>query len=367
MAVSINTTELKTVLEITPASHNIMLVGKHGIGKSRIITDYFEALGRKVVTLFLGQMSDPGDIIGLPALDRNTAAQSAKGGGRTIFYPPWWFPLGNKPIVLFLDELNRARPEILQCIMDLALNKSIAGRSLPAGSQIISAVNEGEEYQLTDLDPALVSRFNVYRFEPTSAEWLLWAAEKKLDKRVIDFISANPDCLDSDGSENRAEGSGLDKGPDRRSWERVSEIVERGGPIDRTMEKIIAGIVGNSAALRFARFARNKQGFDPLLVLRNFNKAKPALEKLPVHELSAVNEGLFRALELEQNEDTLKKYIANLELYIKWLQKTKRSEVLAHWTTLFDSSSYPQAKVAIMSNSHYIFDNMVNFIQNLKV
>ena len=71
-------------------------------------------------------------------------------------------------IVLFLDELNRARPEILQAVYDLALNRTLAGKRLPAGSIVIAAVNEGEEYQLTDLDPALVSRFNLYEFAPNT-------------------------------------------------------------------------------------------------------------------------------------------------------------------------------------------------------
>jgi MoxR-like ATPase len=93
---------------------------------------------------------------------------------------PYWIPIrvkpifdcpgGFPPVVLFLDELNRARPEILQTIMDLTLNKILAGKKLPSGSQIISAVNEGEEYQLTDLDPALISRFNIYYFSPSPAE-----------------------------------------------------------------------------------------------------------------------------------------------------------------------------------------------------
>ena len=146
--------------------------------------------GKKVVTLFLGQMSDPGDIIGLPFLDEKTS--------KTDFRPPYWFPDDGKPVVLFLDQLNRARPEILQCVMDLTLNKTLAGKRLPEGSQIISAVNEGEEYQLTDLDPALLSRFNVYYFKPTVSEWLLWAAEHKIDARVIDFIEKHSDCLEQD-------------------------------------------------------------------------------------------------------------------------------------------------------------------------
>ena len=130
--------------------------------------------------LFFGQMSDPGDLIGLP--DRDSKA------GKTQFLPPFWFPLDNTPVVLFLDELNRARPEILQSVMDLALNKTIAGRKLPEGSRIISAVNNGDEYQLTDLDPALISRFNIYEFKPSAAEWIMWGNKNGIDYRVIGFI-----------------------------------------------------------------------------------------------------------------------------------------------------------------------------------
>ena len=38
MAITINTGDLKTILETTPSTQNILLVGKHGIGKSEIIT-----------------------------------------------------------------------------------------------------------------------------------------------------------------------------------------------------------------------------------------------------------------------------------------------------------------------------------------
>ena len=59
--ININTQDLIKVLDLTPDSQNIMLVGKHGIGKSEILTEYFSKKGMKVTALFLGQMSDPGD------------------------------------------------------------------------------------------------------------------------------------------------------------------------------------------------------------------------------------------------------------------------------------------------------------------
>ena len=63
---TVDSNQLAFILDNTPAEQNIMLVGKHGIGKSRILEDYFSKRGERVVTLFLGQMSDPGDLIGLP-------------------------------------------------------------------------------------------------------------------------------------------------------------------------------------------------------------------------------------------------------------------------------------------------------------
>lgn len=70
--VNANITELTELLNITPEEQNIMLVGNHGIGKSEILTEYFSAKGMPVIALFLGQMSDPGDLIGIPTKNEAT-------------------------------------------------------------------------------------------------------------------------------------------------------------------------------------------------------------------------------------------------------------------------------------------------------
>ena len=52
--IKINISTLEYILKITPSEQNIMLVGRHGIGKSKILESYFTRQGLKVVTLFLG-------------------------------------------------------------------------------------------------------------------------------------------------------------------------------------------------------------------------------------------------------------------------------------------------------------------------
>lgn len=355
MAININTKELRNLLESTPPSHNIMLSGKHGIGKSKIITDFFTAKGQKVVTLFLGQMSDPGDLIGLPNKDEET--------GKTIFMPPYWFPTDGQPVVLFLDELNRARPEILQTIMDLALNRKLAGRELPAGSRIVSAVNDGEEYQLTDLDPALVSRFNIYNFRPTTGEWLLWASQAGIDKHVTEFIENNNRMLDGDGAATESSSS-LEKTPDRRGWERVSDILKNTTTITGTTKKVVAGIVGAKAAAEFFESFNQSSVISAESVLKDIDRQKPTLEKYPVHDLAIVNESIFRCIE-NGKQGAEDKTAENLLKYMSWLVLSGKRESMAHFCSIFEGATYTKANLFMMSKAPKCFKTITDFIKNL--
>ena len=355
MAININTKELRNLLESTPPSHNIMLSGKHGIGKSQIITNFFEAKGMKVVALFLGQMSDPGDLIGLPNKDEET--------GKTVFMPPYWFPTDGQPVVLFLDELNRARPEILQTIMDLALNRKLAGRELPAGSRIVSAVNDGEEYQLTDLDPALVSRFNIYNFRPTTGEWLLWASQAGIDKHVTEFIENNNRMLDGDGAATESSSS-LEKTPDRRGWERVSDILKNTPTITGTTKKVVAGIVGAKAAAEFFESFSQSSVISAESVLKDFDRQKPMLEKYPVHDLAIVNESIFRCIE-NGKQGAEDKASENLLKYMNWLVLSGKRESMAHFCSIFEGATYTKANLFMMSKAPKCFKTITDFIKNL--
>jgi len=362
MSVSINISELKETLDLTPSTQNIMLVGKHGIGKSEILTSYFNEKGMKVVTLFLGQMADPGDIIGIPS---KVEKQDAKGKAtsHTDFTPPYWFPQDGQPIVLFLDELNRARPEILQTVMDLTLNRKLAGKALPEGSHIISAVNDGEEYQLTDLDPALVSRFNIYEFRPTVEEWLNWAAGERLDERVINFIQENPTWLDGDGNNKY---KGLEKSVDRRAWKHLSDVMLKVDVINDTHKRIIAGIVGVGAAAAFIKSAQQRNVITGKDLLLKYDKTIKAVEKYQLHEYAILNESVFRFLEnADLNEREKKTAAASLAQYINYLSTKKKREALANFTTIFEKGTYEKAIAFMVVNAPAVYEMLNQFVDSL--
>ncbi len=358
MSVRIDGNLLLEILEETPANQNIMLMGKHGIGKSQILEKFYTAKGCKVVSLFLGQMSDPGDLIGIPHKNEET--------GHTEFMPPYWFPTDDTPVVLFLDELNRARPEVLQTIMDLALNRKLAGRSLPAGSRIISAVNNGEEYQLTDLDPALVSRFNIYEFVPSVQDWLLWANKNGIDERIVTYISSNPKALDNQTAVEDLEN--LEKTPDRRGWVRVSEIIKGKDVLKNSHKSMIAGIIGGVGASRFFDFLDHNHILTAKELLQgNFELNKIKLDSYKTPQFATINDAVFVYLESNKYGDKDKGIMSqNLAAYFNYLEGKKLREAMAHFANMFSGTMYPNALVFIIGECPELYSKMTKFVAEIK-
>ena len=360
----INTEELHYILENTPASQNILLMGKHGIGKSEIITAYYESKGMRVIPLFLGQMSDPGDIIGLPTKDEES--------GKTIFMPAYWFPTDDKPIVLFLDELNRARPEILQVVMDLVLNKKLAGRKLPEGSIIVSAINDGDEYQLTDMDPALVSRFNLYTFSPTVSDWVRWATSAGLDMRVVSFISTNTKFLDPIIKDDEA---ALDKTPDRRAWERVSDIMKNITTVSSknvALKKLICGIVGSAAGVAFFETVARNTLITPEDILSDFDSCRNLLDSYSLQEYVGLNDNICSYIDASlgdfDNDDQQKRYAKNLNEYFNFLLDKKHGnrEAFAHFINNYETGSYTNLNFLVAMNPSTLESTINDFITGTK-
>lgn len=183
--------------------------------------------------------------------------------------------------------------------MQLTLNRSLAGHSLPQGSRIISAVNNGDQYTLTELDPALVSRFNCYELSPTVAEWLRWAEERGIDKRIIDFISENQNMLDC--SEYDKSIMGLERSPDRRSWERLSDVLKNMSGMGQQELEVISGIIGTAAATRFYSSVSEHKILNAAEILNtsDFSSIKKALGEYKIPELAVINEAIFRYLDVE--------------------------------------------------------------------
>lgn len=359
MNISVNAKELEEILELTPESQNILLVGRHGIGKSEILTHHFEKKGKKVIPLFLGQMADPGDLIGLPHFDEKTH--------RTEFLPPYWFPVEGEPVVLFLDELNRARSELMQSVMDLTLNKKLAGKSLPKGSQIIAAVNAGDEYQVEELDPALVSRFNVYYFNPDVKDWLNWAAKSKLDERVLTFIRQNPLSLDGSLRADDESENNFAKTPDRRAWKKVSDLIKNIPILMENHIKLLAGIIGEENAVNFILACRSEKRTQ--VDLGNFwnsgNDYFNALIILKLNDFTNFIDNVFALLvPISPFEQDKINHAKKFDDFVEWLSNSNKNEEFAYLISVFSDNKYPEANKFINERCQKAKEKMQRFVES---
>lgn len=245
-----------------PAWQALMVEGDHGIGKSDGARQLAEAMNLPLVDMRLSLM-EAGDLIGLPefvtrpfsdskkeqayiddltkslagvegreAANIVASAIATKWGkrGETRFAPPsWLIDVGERPHILFLDEMNRAKPEVEQASFQLILDRNINGHYLHPETRIIAAVNTGYNYKVEPMDPALKDRFAVVRLEPSKKAWLKWASSgspTNVHHSVVSFIKDNEGMLElesgSDSDPNKVS-------PSRRSWARTSAIlVEKG-------------------------------------------------------------------------------------------------------------------------------------------
>jgi hypothetical protein len=373
---------MKKIFQYTPDDQAIMMVGIHGIGKSEFIKSYFEEKGYAIIMLFLGQMADAGDVIGLP--DKTTVTFSY--GGQEVtqkiteFAPPKWWPRSDEAkIVVFFDEFNRGKPEVYQCIQDVTLNRQLNGLKLPKKTRIIAAINPLDDkygYQVTELDPALFDRFNVYGFCPTRKEWIYWAIDHKVHKLVIAFIAKHgAKYLDPPSNGKMGEVY-----PSRRSWVRGSNIINYNPDIlfedDMVLLRdMFSGVVGEAATSSFYAFVREqKKGIHPGRIVTGWDKEVEAkVKKSTNQDLLMLNLELAMHLEEEEQQyfgdmesaDGKKqrdKYAYNIWCYLQTVPR----EIMADFydyisdATLNHKKSWPEKLLS--SNVSGLVNGFINII-----
>ena len=250
MAIDFKT--LLTVLpHVTDANHPVLLRGRHGIGKSSVVYQFADSIDLPVVERRASQMTE-GDLLGLPKTD----------GDVTSFCQPDWFDRAcNEPVVLFLDEVDRATLEVRQGIFELCDSRKLAGHALHPETLIFAAVNGGTHagaasYQVGEMDPAELDRYTTFDVEPTVDDWLGWA-NGRLDALVVDFIRNNVAHLEhnDDPEPNKVY-------PSRRSWQRFSDTVGAAsllvaGETNPAVYSLASAYVGFEAAVAFNDFVTN--------------------------------------------------------------------------------------------------------------
>jgi MoxR-like ATPase len=191
-----NITQLKESLPfIIQAGLVPNIIGKHGIGKSSVVAQYAKDNGYSFHPFFLGQMSDTGDLLGLPEFERDSTGKALS----TNFIHPAKLP--KKPrSILFFDELNRASKDLLQAIFQLALEGTIHDYSLPEDSAIIMAMNPAtDDYSVLDFaDKAFADRFVHINLDPSHEEFHSYMNSRYSKSTVSSFLQQQTKLLEDE-------------------------------------------------------------------------------------------------------------------------------------------------------------------------
>ena len=252
----------KIVAPNLPSHIAILMRGPTGVGKSHLARQVAEVHGLPFIDVRGSTMSE-GDVGGYPDLEG-----MKENGVMTFCMPSWFMRACNEPCVLMLDELNRSLPGVQQSFFQLVLDRELGNDKngvpyrLHPETRVIAAVNHGSEYDVNEMDPALLRRFWVTDIIPTSGDWIDWAKDNDIDPVLIDFIRQNPAHL-------RVDPSTVEPGtvcPNPASWHRVNECLSHmnmlpadmaGKPNPEGMYALSLGLVGTEAAIAFCAFVKD--------------------------------------------------------------------------------------------------------------
>ena len=250
--------DFKTFLSVSAHVLNVglpvLIRGRHGVGKSEVVYMTGNIRGLPVVERRASQMTE-GDLLGLP--DTTDLADGRRA--TTWNAPDWLVQACTEPVLLFLDEVDRATLEVRQGLFELTDSRKINGWKLHPGTLVVAAVNGGEhgaQYQVGEMDPAELDRWTVFDVEPSIEDWLNWAKDN-VHPMVWDFINHNHAHL-----EHKGEFEPNKVYPSRRSVKRFNDTGILVGLFESNADDALVYHLANSflgfeAAAAFRDFVKN--------------------------------------------------------------------------------------------------------------
>jgi hypothetical protein len=279
-----------------------------------------------------------GDTIGLPKME----------GRFTSFKPCDWLIYScDFPVLLFLDERNRALEQVKQSVFQLADSKAFYGNRLHDGTRIVIAENIGDAYQVNQSDPAEISRAATVILETTVEEWIDYA-QKTCHPATVEFIRQNHKALEHNGPFEANK-----KYPDRRSWWKLDKELARMDLFENPQEHmfyVLAGaFLGAETAGAFQKFCRERERHVSAKdVLADWTKAKSRIG-------NQISNEQFIELSHKLNE---------------WLVKGTLDDKQADQLAMFMKDCPPEPRMLVWVGTQKNYKNLVKIhprVQNLMV
>ena len=289
----------KRDLAITP-----LVSGRHGIGKSQMVKSIAKDLGGMCITIEGGTLKE-GEITGLPyqykdengqirfrflpyyAVERiqaeekrlfelsgRTVTQEMLSGDENRYAMNDLTPQEKidalisgkvRPVILFIDEINRTENSVYKELMNILLTRSVNGYEFPWWVFFVGAMNPSTQnsvYATNEMDPAQLDRFIKIKVGDNTKEWLSYGKTAGIDPRILSFIKDNPKCLSSQAKDLDDEEK---PEPSPRGWDMVDTLLaseemlrpfftdKENDPktVEKDMKNLVAAKLGASVATMF--------------------------------------------------------------------------------------------------------------------
>ena len=142
---------------------NVMFEGRRGVGKTAVVKDCFTRNGLRWKYFSAATMDPWVDFCGIP----RAVTKDGREVLEFVLSPDF---ADDKVDALFFDEFNRAHKKVRDAVMELIQFKSINGRQFKNLKIVWAAINppeeDGEKYQVEEMDPAILDRFHVHVHMP---------------------------------------------------------------------------------------------------------------------------------------------------------------------------------------------------------
>lgn len=243
--------DLKTLLRemiATKTKVTPMLWGPHGIGKSASVRQVANEVGYDLFNVILSQ-KEAVDLAGV----LYTREDKQLGLSVTDAHPPKWFADACKKgkFILFLDEFNMARKEVMNAAFELVLDRRLNNIKLPDDVFIVCAGNpDDERYDVTPMSESLRDRLMHLMVEADLDSWHDYAKGAGISADVMQFLRNNPQA--SGCTDKRDFTLPVEIKHSLRSWERLSDISKLTLP-ERVKMECFSGIVGSEMALLYTK------------------------------------------------------------------------------------------------------------------
>lgn len=181
-----------------------------------------------------------------------------------------------KPVVLMLDEIDKAPRENLQPLLELAQSYSINQRDLNLACIFMTGNLPDEQTFSEPLSHALTDRAMVFELAPNFDSWKKWAVKNDIHPSILGFLSRDETShfFYKHPKKNALYSYNY---PTPRSWARSSRLismlekeVKKKNPIwnhfdDELMSTLMAACIGEEAATQLKVWVTHYRNLDPVI------------------------------------------------------------------------------------------------------